>query len=202
MAKSTGGQRSSRLLSMRSANALLELPQASGSLPIGSQVTALLIGHSLPLTAALHSRLTIPVPPPRSAGGGGGEVLKLAGAAAKPIIGVLTVSDRASRGVYEDVSGPLIVEVLNEYLATECHYVCQMVADEVPDIQGALLSMVAMGCALVCTTGGTGPAARDVTPEAMALVRVIPLLRNLSAQSLYSIFLLSPPAFLPLCLDA
>ena len=98
-------------------------------------------------------------------------MVRLAGKAAKPIIGVLTVSDRASRGLYEDVSGPLIVQVLAEYLATDCHYMCRMVADEIPHIQSALREMVAAGCALVCTTGGTGPAERDVTPEAMALVR-------------------------------
>jgi len=175
VAKSTGGQRSSRLLSMRSADALLQLPQASGCLPTGSLVTALLIGHSLSITSALQSSVAIPFPPGGVTSTSEAPFI-LAGNDNKPIVGVLTVSDRASRGLYEDVSGPLIVSVLSEYLATECHYMCRMVPDEVPFIEAALRQMVAAGCALVCTTGGTGPAERDVTPEAMALVRLVPCL--------------------------
>jgi hypothetical protein len=156
---------------MRSANALLLLPQASGVLPAGSQVTALLTGQSLSVSAGLQSSLTLPVPPVATeAREAAAAPLKLAGAGAKPIIGVLTVSDRASRGLYEDVSGPLIVEVLGEYLETDCHYVCRMVPDEIDDIEAALREFVAVGAALVCTTGGTGPSPRDVTPEAMARV--------------------------------
>ena len=136
---------------------------------MGTQVTALLTSTSLSVTARVHTGLSLPVAPP-SSGVADQAPWKLAGAAAKPIIGVLTVSDRASRGVYEDVSGPLIGEVLREYLATECHFITRMVPDEISDIAAGLREMVAAGCALVCTTGGTGPAERDVTPEAMALV--------------------------------
>ena len=86
---------------------------------------------------------------------------------AKPKIGVLTVSDRASEGVYEDVSGPAIESVLREFLSTECDYERKVVPDEVPAIVRAIEEFVGDGCALVCTTGGTGPSPRDVTPEAM-----------------------------------
>jgi molybdopterin adenylyltransferase len=87
-----------------------------------------------------------------------------------PRIGILTVSDRATQGVYEDLSGPAIEAALRAYLATECSYEKKLVPDEIPLIAGALRDFAATGCALVCTTGGTGPALRDVTPEAMESV--------------------------------
>ena len=85
-----------------------------------------------------------------------------------PKIGILTVSDRASQGIYEDVSGPAIEAALRDYLATECHYERRVVADERAVIGAAIQSFADAGCCLVCTTGGTGPALRDVTPEAIA----------------------------------
>lgn len=85
----------------------------------------------------------------------------------RPRIGILTVSDRASRGAYEDVSGPAIRAALDDYLATPCDFELRVVADEIPDIVAALEAFVAAGCALVCTTGSTGPSPRDVMPEAM-----------------------------------
>jgi len=87
-----------------------------------------------------------------------------------PRIGILTISDRATLGVYEDLSGPAIEAALRDYLATACEYERRMVPDEVPEIVQAIRELSARDCALICTTGGTGPAPRDVTPEAMALV--------------------------------
>ena len=87
-----------------------------------------------------------------------------------PRIGILTVSDRATQGVYADLSGPAIEAALREYLATPCQFERKLVADEIPLISAALRDFAAVGCALVCTTGGTGPALRDVTPEAMEAV--------------------------------
>jgi molybdopterin adenylyltransferase len=84
-----------------------------------------------------------------------------------PLIGIVTVSDRASRGEYDDLSGPAIEEALREYLATSCAYERVIVPDDVPEIVGAVRAFAERGAALVCTTGGTGPAPRDVTPEAM-----------------------------------
>jgi molybdopterin adenylyltransferase len=86
----------------------------------------------------------------------------------KPKIGILTISDRASGGVYDDKSGPAIEAALRDYLATECDYERRVIPDEIPQIVAALRAFAAAGCALVCTTGGTGPSPRDVTPEAMA----------------------------------
>lgn len=85
-----------------------------------------------------------------------------------PRIGILTVSDRASRGIYEDRSGPAIETALREYLATPCEYLRRIVPDERGEIVEAIRGLASEGCSLICTTGGTGPAPRDVTPEAMA----------------------------------
>lgn len=86
-------------------------------------------------------------------------------------IGILTVSDRASRGEYEDLSGPAIIDTLNAYLSSEWQPVYRVIEDEQPMIEQALAELVDNeGCALVVTTGGTGPARRDVTPEATEAV--------------------------------
>jgi len=84
-----------------------------------------------------------------------------------PRIGILTISDRASRGEYEDLSGPAIEEALRDYLATPCRYERRIVSDERGLIADAIRELAAEGCGLICTTGGTGPAPRDVTPEAI-----------------------------------
>ncbi len=86
----------------------------------------------------------------------------------RPRIGIVTVSDRASAGVYADESGPAIEAALRDYLATECDFELRLVADDVPAIRDVLRELATLGCCLVCTTGGTGPAPRDVTPEAIA----------------------------------
>jgi molybdopterin adenylyltransferase len=86
-------------------------------------------------------------------------------------IGILTVSDRASRGEYADEGGPAIRELLGEILASPWTPVYRVVPDERPGIEDALRAMVDRdGCCLVVTTGGTGPAVRDVTPEATEAV--------------------------------
>ena len=90
-------------------------------------------------------------------------------AAAK--IGILTVSDRASRGEYEDRGGPAIREYLGEVLSSEWEPVARIVTDAQPLIEEALAELAtAEGCCLIVTTGGTGPASRDVTPEATEAV--------------------------------
>ena len=82
-------------------------------------------------------------------------------------IGILTVSDRASRGEYEDISGPAIEDYLADVLLIEWTSVKVIVPDEQLQIEAALIQLAdAEGCHLIVTTGGTGPAPRDVTPEA------------------------------------
>ncbi len=86
-------------------------------------------------------------------------------------IGILTVSDRASSGVYEDLSGKAIIATLSDYLISGWEPVYQVIPDEQPLIEAALVDMVdRQVCTLVVTTGGTGPARRDVTPEATEAV--------------------------------
>ena len=84
-----------------------------------------------------------------------------------PRIGVVTVSDRASQGVYEDQSGPAIEQALRDYLATDCVFDKRVIADERELIGATIRELAEAGCCLICTTGGTGPSPRDVTPEAI-----------------------------------
>ncbi|MBL7961647.1 molybdopterin adenylyltransferase [bacterium] len=86
-------------------------------------------------------------------------------------IGILTVSDRASAGVYEDLSGKAIIELLTTYLKSQWEQVYKIVPDERDAIEKELKRMSDdEGCCLIVTTGGTGPAERDVTPEATEAV--------------------------------
>lgn len=82
-------------------------------------------------------------------------------------IGIVTVSDRASAGVYEDLSGKAIQEVLSSYIKSEWSSVYKVIPDEQELIEQTLKDMADVDkCCLIVTTGGTGPALRDVTPEA------------------------------------
>ena len=86
-------------------------------------------------------------------------------------IGRLTSSDRASAGVYEDTPGQACVALLREWLATPFDVDYRVVPDEQSVIEAELRRMADQaGCSLVITTGGTGPAPRDVTPEATVAV--------------------------------
>ncbi len=86
-------------------------------------------------------------------------------------IGVINISDRAAAGVYADEPGQACVALLKEWLTTEFTPVYAVIPDEQPRIEAELRRMAdEEGCALVVTTGGTGPAARDVTPEATEAV--------------------------------
>jgi molybdopterin adenylyltransferase len=86
-------------------------------------------------------------------------------------IGIITVSDRASRGQYEDLSGPAIVRELTRIFATPWEPVMRLIPDEQPRVEAVLTELCDdAGCCLVVTTGGTGPAPRDITPEATEAV--------------------------------
>lgn len=86
-------------------------------------------------------------------------------------IGIVTISDRASAGVYEDRGGPAILEFLKEVLTCDWQPVQRLIPDEQPVIESTLIELCDREqCCLVVTTGGTGPARRDVTPEATEAV--------------------------------
>ncbi len=81
--------------------------------------------------------------------------------------GVLTVSDRASNGEYEDLSGPAIEEFLRETLSSPWKIIRTLVPDEKEIIEKSIIDLIEnKKCSVILTTGGTGPTARDVTPEA------------------------------------
>lgn len=89
----------------------------------------------------------------------------------KAKIGIVTVSDRASAGIYDDISGQAIIDTLNDYLTSEWEAVYKVIPDEQDIIEATLIEMTDIAqCSLVVTTGGTGPAKRDVTPEATEAV--------------------------------
>ncbi|MEO1335183.1 MAG: molybdopterin adenylyltransferase, partial [Myxococcota bacterium] len=104
-------------------------------------------------------------------------------------IGIVTVSDRASRGEYEDLGGPAIKAYFEDTLTSPWEAVARVIPDEQATIETTLKALVdEEKCSLVVTTGGTGPAKRDVTPEATEAVadKIMPgfgeLMRQVSLQ--------------------
>ena len=104
-------------------------------------------------------------------------------------IGIITTSDRASAGVYEDLSGKAIIDTLNLYLKSSWESIYRCISDDRKTIEDTLIDLIDNEkCCLVVTTGGTGPALRDVTPEATETVcdRMMPgfgeLMRSVSLQ--------------------
>ena len=85
-------------------------------------------------------------------------------------IGIVSVSDRASSGVYEDKGLPALKDWLTRALHNPIEFDARLIPDEQAGISAALIELVNAGCSLVLTTGGTGPALRDVTPEATLAV--------------------------------
>ena len=90
--------------------------------------------------------------------------------------GILTASDRATAGEYGDRSGPAIKQFLEEALTSSWEFSRRLVEDEQDVIEKALIDLCEEGCSVIITTGGTGPAPRDVTPEATEAVceRMLP----------------------------
>jgi molybdopterin adenylyltransferase len=85
-------------------------------------------------------------------------------------IGIVSISDRASSGVYEDKGLPALQDWLTRALRNPITFEARLIPDEKDRISATLIELVDAGCALVLTTGGTGPALRDVTPEATLAV--------------------------------
>lgn len=92
-------------------------------------------------------------------------------------IGLVSISDRASQGVYEDKGLPALKEWLEAALTTPFEVVTWLIPDEQPRVEATLKELAdSEGCCLILTTGGTGPAPRDITPEATVAVadKVLP----------------------------
>ena len=85
-------------------------------------------------------------------------------------IGIVSISDRASSGVYEDKGLPALKDWLARALINPITFEARLIADEQATISATLIELVDAGCSLVLTTGGTGPSLRDVTPEATLAV--------------------------------
>ncbi len=85
-------------------------------------------------------------------------------------IGVVSISDRASKGVYEDKGLPALQTWLSTALKNPLQFESRLIPDEKERISATLIELVEAGCSLILTTGGTGPAIRDVTPEATLAV--------------------------------
>ena len=85
-------------------------------------------------------------------------------------IGIVSISDRASSGVYQDLGLPALKSWLETALTNPIEFIPKLIPDEQEKISAALIELVDAGCCLVLTTGGTGPALRDVTPEATLAV--------------------------------
>ncbi len=85
-------------------------------------------------------------------------------------IGIVSISDRASSGVYEDKGLPALKDWLTRALLNPIRFESRLIPDDKETISQTLIALVDAGCALVLTTGGTGPALRDVTPEATLAV--------------------------------
>ena len=81
-------------------------------------------------------------------------------------VGIITASDRASAGIYDDISGMAIKETMQEYLKNDIEFEYRCIPDEQEIIEKTMRELVELKCDLIVTTGGTGPAPRDVTPEA------------------------------------
>jgi len=86
-------------------------------------------------------------------------------------IGIINVSDRASKGIYEDIPGKEVVRLMNLWLTSPWESEYAVIPDEQDQLEAAMIDMSDnKGCCLIVTTGGTGPAVRDVTPEATEAV--------------------------------
>ncbi|MCL4109197.1 UNVERIFIED_CONTAM: hypothetical protein GTU68_028378 [Idotea baltica] len=83
-----------------------------------------------------------------------------------PKIGIINVSDRASKGIYEDIPGKAILNTLRDYLLTDFEPLYHVIPDEQGLIESTLIQLVDEGACLIVTSGGTGPSPRDVTTEA------------------------------------
>ncbi|CAA0824374.1 Molybdopterin biosynthesis protein CNX1 [Striga hermonthica] len=169
VAESTGHQLSSRLLSMKSANALLELPPTGDLIPAGTQVVAIIVSDII----GIAGNSTLPVSSPTvcvTNQSSSGEIGKAQPESCEYKVAILTVSDTVASGLGPDRSGPRAVSVVNsssEKLGGAKVVASGVVPDEIPKIKELLEKWSDIDkMDLILTLGGTGFTLRDVTPEA------------------------------------
>ncbi|GER31719.1 molybdopterin biosynthesis protein [Striga asiatica] len=169
VAESTGHQLSSRLLSMKSANALLELPPTGDLIPAGAQVVAIIVSDII----GIAGNSNLPVSSPRvcvTNQSNSGEIGKGQPESCEYKVAILTVSDTVASGLGPDRSGPRAVSVVNsssEKLGGAKVVSSAVVPDEIPKIKELLEKWSDFDkMDLILTLGGTGFTPRDVTPEA------------------------------------
>ncbi|EYU35987.1 hypothetical protein ABFS82_14G225400 [Erythranthe guttata] len=168
VAESTGHQISSRLLSMKSANALLELPPTGNSIPAGTSVVAIIISDIIGFSGThnLPSSVTVPLTQQSNVR----DVITGKSNGSESRVAILTVSDTVASGAGPDRSGPRAVSVVNsssEKLGGATVIATAVVPDEIPKIKELLEKWSDVDkMDLIITLGGTGFTPRDVTPEA------------------------------------
>lgn len=167
VAVSTGNQASSRLMSLCSSNALLCLPQQQGVLPAGSIVQALLTGNiTTPSPASCYHKVAASLDYPVENKSENPPKIPMR-------VGILTVSDRASQGVYKDEGGPEIAKILANMSSSDWQIDAEVVSttvvpDDISMIQSTLVEWSDSSLMdVILTTGGTGFGIRDFTPEAV-----------------------------------
>ncbi|KAK4441378.1 Molybdopterin biosynthesis protein CNX1 [Sesamum alatum] len=168
VAESTGNQISSRLLSMKSANALLEVPPTGNLIPAGTYVVAIIISDLIGFTGTSNFPSSIPVNITQRSHSSSTVAGKHEDSEFK--VAILTVSDTVASGAGPDRSGPRAVSVVNsssEKLGGARVAATAVVPDEIPKIKEALERWSDVDkMDLILTLGGTGFTPRDVTPEA------------------------------------
>ena len=126
------------------------------------------------MSAETAASLSAAGPPPGAKaplGGSAAHAAENVGAMLDAVkIGIVSISDRASTGIYEDKGLPALQNWLNSALHNPITFEARLIPDEQATISATLIDLVDAGCSLVLTTGGTGPALRDVTPEATLAV--------------------------------
>lgn len=174
-ARSTGNQRSSRLLSMSLANGLICLPQAKDVLQQGTEVTVLLTGNLMsPTSHCIHPRAASMDSPKITTDTTHKPVNDSKPTKRVMRVGLLTISDRASKGIYADESGPAMARILKEFCNSEDYpldaKICltNIVPDEIGIIRNIIMEWVDSNQVdVILTSGGTGFSDRDFTPEAI-----------------------------------
>lgn len=175
-ARSTGNQKSSRLLSMSLANGLICLPQARDVWQQGMEVTVLLTGSLMsPSSHCIHPQAASKDNPQVITNNNNNKSESIINSSKRIMrVGLLTISDRASKGIYADESGPAMAKIINDFCSSDDYplqaeiKLTSIVPDEIGIIRNIIMDWVDSNQVdVILTSGGTGFSDRDFTPEAI-----------------------------------